>query len=84
MIYFATFFKILLKELLFKKQPTMMGLVPPLIQFLTKSPTISPEDLKQLKLVTSGAAPIPKLHIDEFLAKVNSVDIVFKEGERNL
>jgi len=59
-----------------------MGLVPPLIQFLTKSPTISPEDLKQLKLVTSGAAPIPKLHIDEFLAKVNSDDIVFKEGKR--
>lgn len=58
----------------------MMGLVPPLIQFLTKSPTISPEHLRQLKLVTSGAAPILKLHIDEFVAKVNSEEMIFKEG----
>ncbi|XP_059481833.1 uncharacterized protein LOC132200407 [Neocloeon triangulifer] len=61
-------------------KPTMMALVPPLVKFMTQSPTVNAEDLQFLRLVTSGAAPLGKPHVEAFLRKINNPEFIFKEA----
>jgi 4-coumarate--CoA ligase len=60
-------------------QPTHIFLVPPLMLFVARCPDITAEDMSNLKLVVSGAAPLSRQVMDEFLQKAPS-RMIFKSG----
>ena len=61
-------------------QPTHIFLVPPLMLFVARCPDITAEDMSNLKLVVSGAAPLSRQVMDEFLQKAPS-RMIFKSGK---
>ncbi|XP_065346026.1 uncharacterized protein LOC135943431 isoform X2 [Cloeon dipterum] len=62
-----------------KYKPTHLFLVPPLVHFMARSPSISREAMQNIKLTVSGAAPLTKQIMDEFVAKLGPTSI-FKTG----
>lgn len=49
--------------------PTFLPIVPPLMLFLAKDPTVSGFDTSSVRQVTIGAAPVPLNIVHEFLAR---------------
>ncbi|KAK4887096.1 hypothetical protein RN001_003367 [Aquatica leii] len=63
-------------ELLKQHKPNILYLVPPLISFMSSNPSIKPEFLDRLTVITSGAAPLGKLDEEKFITKIGRhVDI---------
>jgi acyl-CoA synthetase (AMP-forming)/AMP-acid ligase II len=62
------------------RQPTHMFLVPPLTLFMARTPEITKEDMSNLKHVISGAAPLTKQILNEFMTKA-SPRMIFKSGK---
>jgi len=58
-----------------------MFLVPPLVLFMARSPTIKSEDMRHMRFVGNGAAPLSHQVLKEFLQKANNPNIVFKNGK---
>ena len=65
-------------ETIQKYKVERMALVPPLINFMTKSPLTDKYDLSSVKHVSSGAAPLTKENEQEFQAKFKGLRI--KQG----
>lgn len=61
-------------------KPTILHLVPPLVQFLAATPVIKAQHLASVKVVTGGAAPFGPALIEMFMAKVHPNEIEFREG----
>ncbi|XP_059482016.1 probable 4-coumarate--CoA ligase 1 [Neocloeon triangulifer] len=60
-------------------KPSHMFLVPPLVHFMARSPTITKEAMSRLRLTVSGAAPLSKQIMDEYIAKSGPMS-TFKTG----
>jgi len=58
-----------------------MSLVPPLISFLAKSPTVTKEHLRSLQILSNGAATCPLSSIEELGRKMVGEKMQFKEGK---
>lgn len=59
-----------------------MSLVPPLIAFLAKSPTVTREHLKSLQIISNGAATCPVSVIQELNDKLEGEEMEYKEGSK--
>lgn len=59
-----------------------MSLVPPLITFLAKSPTVTREHLKSLQIISNGAATCPVSVIQELNDKLEGEEMEYKEGSK--
>ncbi|ORX50437.1 acetyl-CoA synthetase-like protein [Hesseltinella vesiculosa] len=57
-------------ELVEKHKITIATLVPPIAVLLSKSPLVPKYDLSSIRLITSGAAPLSKEHIDEIHKRI--------------
>jgi non-ribosomal peptide synthetase component E (peptide arylation enzyme) len=57
-----------------------MSLVPPLITFLAKSPTVTREHLKSLQMISNGAATCPLSVIQQLNSKLEGEQMQFKDG----
>lgn len=57
-----------------------MALVPPLISFLAKSPTVTKEHLKSLQIISNGAANCPLSVIQQLNNKLEGEQMQFKDG----
>jgi non-ribosomal peptide synthetase component E (peptide arylation enzyme) len=58
----------------------MMSLVPPLISFLAKSPTVTKEHLSSLQMISNGAATCPVSAIQQLNSKLEGGQMQFKDG----
>jgi 4-coumarate--CoA ligase len=61
-----------------------MFLVPPLVLFMARSPSIKAEDLQKVKFAGNGAAPLSDAILKEFVGKANNPDIYFRNGEAKI
>jgi len=61
-------------------KPTLLHLVPPLVQFLAATPVVKAQHLASVKVVTGGAAPFGPALIEMFMKKVAPHVIEFREG----
>jgi len=61
-------------------KPTLLHLVPPLVQFLAATPVVKAQHLASVKVVTGGAAPFGPALIEMFMKKVSPNVIEFREG----
>ena len=61
-------------------KPTLLHLVPPLVQFLAATPVVKSQYLSSVKVVTGGAAPFGPALIEMFMKKVEPHVIEFREG----
>uniref|UniRef100_A0A914XQH7 Uncharacterized protein n=1 Tax=Plectus sambesii TaxID=2011161 RepID=A0A914XQH7_9BILA len=59
-----------------KYQVTTLNLVPPVIVFLAKSPLVDKYDLKSLKNIYIGAAPVPMAVADEARKRLNIHNLI--------
>ncbi|XP_028042788.1 4-coumarate--CoA ligase 1-like [Bombyx mandarina] len=66
-------------DALLKHPMELMYLAPPTILFLGAHPAATRDHLKHLKVVTSGAAPLPEADIHKFLEKARP-DIQFNQA----
>ncbi|XP_060804236.1 uncharacterized protein LOC106130289 [Amyelois transitella] len=55
---------------------TLLSAAPPLVLFIGSHPDVKREHLESLKLITSGAAPLPKLDVDRVREK-GTKDLIF-------
>ncbi|CAG0914210.1 unnamed protein product [Notodromas monacha] len=69
-----------LLNLLLKYEPTLFHLVPPILNFLARSPDVKEEHLASLKTITCGAAPAPVTVINELIKKFPGMTASFQEG----
>ncbi|KAL1138535.1 hypothetical protein AAG570_008598 [Ranatra chinensis] len=63
-----------------KYKPTALFLVPTLMMFLAKHPSVKREHLSSVKAVMCGAAPATKALIDLFKEKAGKSDITVQQG----
>jgi len=63
-----------------KYQPTYTALVPPLVNFLSTSSTVSKSHLSSFQFVVGGAASFGKAMIEQFREKASPHTFTFKEG----
>jgi len=61
-------------------KPTILHLVPPVMSFLAKSPTVKSDQLASVKFVNGGAAPFGPTLIESFMEKVKAHGTKFIEG----
>ncbi|CAG9862856.1 unnamed protein product [Phyllotreta striolata] len=67
-------------EALKKYRPTFISGAPPLVFFLTSHQDVKPEYLKNLRNLTSGAAPLGYSDEEKFLKKVGRSDVTIFQG----
>ncbi|ORZ13198.1 hypothetical protein BCR42DRAFT_419377 [Absidia repens] len=59
-------------ELIQKYKVTIATLVPPIAVLLAKSPIVPNYDLTSLRMITSGAAPLGKEHIEQLYQRIKA------------
>ncbi|KAI9299923.1 hypothetical protein BJ944DRAFT_244697, partial [Cunninghamella echinulata] len=59
-------------QLIEKYKVTVAPLVPPIAVLLAKSPIVTKYDLTSLRMITSGAAPLGKEHIDALHKRISA------------
>jgi len=61
-------------------KPTILHLVPPVMSFLAKSPTVKSDHLASVKYVNGGAAPFGPTLIESFMDKAEPQGVKYLEG----
>lgn len=63
-----------------KYYPTVISAAPPLVHFLSAHPAVKKEYFKNLKMLSSGAAPLGFMDEERFLKKAGRSDIRMVQG----
>lgn len=61
-------------------KPTIVPLVPPLLNFISLREDVNVEDLRQIHTIFCGAAPLSKSLVTTFLDRIHPSTVTFQEG----